>query len=208
MMSCLQKNSKASFEKATEIYEKDCDDFLRNSSKIAHPYAYLAHKMGQTAEGHEVVQNVHAKSVLNTGLSIFYLTKLDRIDKAIQLLEKTVKLAQKEDGPFMKKGQKMLFSIETVKNLSLAVENSKDKFVQIRLAKVFRQLDSVAAISEQSIESMITAPIDTTKSMKYKREKNRLVRQRTAESYSDAIHGISKEEIQHQKDLQNENGLL
>jgi hypothetical protein len=47
------------------------------------------------------------------------------------------------------------------------------------LSKAFRKLHAVAAISNKSLLSVVTETIDITKNMKFHREKNKLVRQKT-----------------------------
>ena len=56
------------------------------------------------------------------------------------------------------------------------MEQSGDKVLQVKLATVFKKLDSVAALSKQSLFEIVAGPIDVTKAMKYKREKNKHAR--------------------------------
>ena len=53
------------------------------------------------------------------------------------------------------------------------------KIFQVKLSTVFRKLDTVAAISNKSLLGVVTETIDITKNMKFHREKNKLVRQKT-----------------------------
>ena len=53
------------------------------------------------------------------------------------------------------------------------------KIFQVKLSKVFRKLDTVAAISNKSLLAVVTETIDITKNMKFHCEKNKLVRQKT-----------------------------
>ena len=53
------------------------------------------------------------------------------------------------------------------------------KIFQVKLSTVFRKLDTVAAISNKSLLAVVTETIDITKNMKFHREKNKLVRQKT-----------------------------
>ena len=95
------------------------------------------------------------------------------------VLETAVKNAAYHDSPLGRKGEKIIFSLETVDCLTKAVEKSKDKNLQVKLSKVFQKLDSVAAISDKSLLGVVTETIDITKNMKFHREKNKLVRQKT-----------------------------
>jgi hypothetical protein len=95
------------------------------------------------------------------------------------VLDTAVINAANHDSPLGKKGEKMIFSLETVNCLTKAVEESKDKNLQVKLSKAFRKLDAVAAISDKSLLGVVTETIDITKSMKFHREKNKLMRQKT-----------------------------
>ena len=95
------------------------------------------------------------------------------------VLETAVKNAEYQDTPLGQKGEKITFSLETVNCLTKAVEESKDKNLQVKLSKAFRKLDAVAAISNKSLLGVVTETIDITKNMKFHREKNKLVRQKT-----------------------------
>lgn len=179
MMSCLQLNTTESFVKASEIFNNICDENFQKSARIAHPYALLAHNQGQTVEAYEIVSNVRGQSVMRSGMMVFLLTKLNRLSDAIKVLEAAVKNAAYHDSPLGKKGEKITFSLETVNCLTKAVEESKDKNLQVKLSKAFRKLDAVAAISNKSLLGVVTETIDITKNMKFHREKNKLVRQKT-----------------------------
>ena len=128
---------------------------------------------------------------------VLFLSKMNRIAESIQLLENLVKNATMEGGIYTKMSEKIVFSIEIAKNLTETVEKSGDKNLQIRLAKVFRQMDSVAVISDKNVTEMIAQTIDVTKKMKYKREKNRIARQREAETVTNALNDIQQEENEH-----------
>ena len=65
--------------------------------------------------------------------------------------------------------------METVKCLTEAVENSGDPNLQLRLSKLFKKMDTVAAISNKTLLDVVTETIDITKDMKYHRQKNRLL---------------------------------
>ena len=96
----------------------------------------------------------------------------------LSVLESAVKNAEYQDTPLGQKGEKITFSLETVNCLTKAVEESKDKNLQVKLSKAFRKLDSVAAISNKSLLGVVTETIGITKNMKFHREKNKLVRQK------------------------------
>jgi hypothetical protein len=84
-MSCLQLNTTESFVKASEIFNNICDENFQKLSRIAHPYALLAHNQGQTVEAYEIVSNVrNSQSVVRAGMKVFLLTKLDRLSDAIK----------------------------------------------------------------------------------------------------------------------------
>ena len=97
----------------------------------------------------------------------------------LSVLETAVKNAEYQDTPLGSKGEKITFSLETVNCLTKAVEESKDKNLQVKLVKAFGKLDAVAAKSNKSLLGVVTETIDITKNMKFHREKNKLVRQKT-----------------------------
>jgi len=82
-----------------------------------------------------------------------------------------------------------------IKNLTSAVEESEDKFLQVKLAKLYQKMDRFCAISDQTLMQIVTAPIDVTSNMKYKRLKNKHLRERRAKSSTFmAIEDIEEEE--------------
>ena len=175
MMSCLRLNTKESFEKASEIYNS-LDDTDQIIARIAHPYALLSHLQGQTIEAHNIISSLPSKSVIKTGLLVTFLTKLNRFNDALRTLESVLKEAQNQDSPLAKRGEKIIFSLETVHDLTKAVEARNDKSLHVKLAKIYKNLDRVAAISELNLIDIVAGPIDVTKNMKYRREKNRFLR--------------------------------
>ena len=174
LMSCLRLNTHESFFKASEIFHS-LDDKYQVMARIAHPYALLAHFHGETIEAYEVVSSLPSKTVIKTGLLVTFLTKLNRINDALRILEVAINEAQNTDSPLARRGEKIIFSLETVKELTEAVE-AKDKATQVKLARIYKRLDSVAAISHLDLIEIVAGPIDVTKNMKYRREKNRFFR--------------------------------
>ena len=184
MMACLRLNTPESYKKATEIYN-GLDDKFQIYARIAHPYALLAHLQGDTVEAYEAVARVRSRTVIKTGLLVTFLTKLNRFNDAFRALELVIKEAQTSDSPLGRRGQKVIFSLETVRALTEAVEAVEDKALHVKLARIYKNLDSVAAISEQSLVDIVAGPIDVTSGMKYKRQKNRAVRQMRNETLFD-----------------------
>ena len=174
LMSCLRLNTHESFVKASEIFHS-LDDKYQVMARIAHPYALLAHFHGETIEAYEVVSSLPSKTVIKTGLLVTFLTKLNRINDALRILEVAINEAQNTDSPLARRGEKIIFSLETVKELTEA-EEAKDKATQVKLARIYKRLDSVAAISHLDLIEIVAGPIDVTKNMKYRREKNRFLR--------------------------------
>ena len=87
-----------------------------------------------------------------------------------------MKFESRKDAPLGKaRAEKITFSMETVKCLTEAVENSGDPNLQLRLSKLYKKMDTVAAISNKTLLDVVTETIDITKDMKYHRQKNRLM---------------------------------
>ena len=122
----------------------------------------------------KISNSLHRTWGPKTVSGLFYIVSF-----ILSVLEAAVKNAAYHDSPLGKKGEKITFSLETVNCLTKAVEESKDKNLQVKLSKVFRKLDAVAAISNKSLLGVVTETIDITKNMKFHREKNKLVRQKT-----------------------------
>jgi hypothetical protein len=175
-MSCLRLNSKESYEKSHTIFHKICDEKSQKASRIAHPYALLASLQGHETEAFEVVSQVARKSVIRTGLLITLLTNMGRFSDAIGQLEAVLNEMEIQDSAIKSTG-KIIFSIETIEKLTQDVEKSEDKILQVRLASIFNRLDKVASISEKNLMDTVASPIDVTRGMKYKREKNKYLRQ-------------------------------
>ena len=100
---------------------------------------------------------------------------MNRINDALHVLQVVINEAQNTDSPLARRGEKIIFSLETVKELTEAVE-AKEKALQVKLARVYKRLDSVAAISHLDLIEIVAGPIDVTKNMKYRREKKRFLR--------------------------------
>ena len=66
---------------------------------------------------------------------------------------------------------KHIFSLESVKALTKAIENRNDLKLNARLAGVFSKLDKIASITEQSIIQIVTAEIDANSPLKYRRRR-------------------------------------
>ena len=81
---------------------------------------------------------------------------MNRLSDAIKILENVVKKAYDVDKPLGQSGEKIIFSHQTITTLTKRVETSGDKILQIRLATVFRKMDSVAALSDKSLCDIIT----------------------------------------------------
>ena len=173
MMSCLQLNTPESFNIASDIFDKTCDEKQRKSSRIAHPYAFLAYQQGDLKKALEIVEQCNSQSVLRKCLQVFFLTKLQEYGKALSKLDKLAKKSQNQNG------NKIIFSVEVVRNLTQEIQSNSDKSLHVKLAQIFLQLDSVASISEKSMFDLITDTIDVTNDMKYRREKNRIASQQS-----------------------------
>ena len=81
---------------------------------------------------------------------------MDRLSDAIKVLENVVIQAHDEDKPLGQSGEKIIFSHQTITALTKRVEKSGDKILQIKLATVFRKMDTVAALSDKSLCDIIT----------------------------------------------------
>jgi len=196
MMSCLKLNTQESYIKATEIFA-DCSEYLQKLPRISHPYALLAYNNGQIVEAYEIVSNGARRSTVKIGIKVFFLTKLNKISAAIRVLENTLKFESRKDAPLGKaRAEKITFSMETVKCLTEAVENSGDPNLQLRLSKLYKKMDTVAAISNKTLLDVVTETIDITKDMKYHRQKNRLMLTQKATSTTD----IQLEDLQDMED--------
>ena len=84
MMSCLRLNTEESLTKATEIFN-NCDEYFQKLPRIAHPYALLAYNHGQVEEAYKIVSNGSSRrSIVKTGIVVFFLSKLNRLSAAIK----------------------------------------------------------------------------------------------------------------------------
>ncbi len=108
MFSCLKLNTKESVEKASQIYNKQCSNFVQKSGFVSHPYALLLCQQGQLEEAYEVISNAFSKSMIRTQLKLFILTKLNRLTDAVAVLEHLATQASQEDSPLMKSGDKQI----------------------------------------------------------------------------------------------------
>lgn len=173
MMSCLRLNTAESLESAsTFVNERNL-----TVSRVAHPYALLASNQGNHLLAYETVSLVPRTSVIRTGLLVYLLVKLNRLPEAMDLLDGVIREAESEDGPLSNKSN-IIFSIETVTHLTKAVEACGDKALQVRLATLYGRLDKVASIGPNSLLETVAGPIDVTKGLQYKRQKNRIAYER------------------------------
>merc|ERR1712079_112234 len=128
---------------------------------------------------------------VNTGMRVFFLSKSNKLSAAITVLESKGKSARHRKNPIV---EKIIFSMETVNCLTEAVENSGDQNLQLRLSKLYQNMDSVAVISDKTLFDIVTETIDITKDMKYHREKNKEILNQKAKEAAEKADGKQLED--------------
>ena len=177
MMACLHINTPSSLEAANAFYNGPSGGQIMKISRVVQPYALLLFLQGKTSHALETVSLLPTRHfpVLRAGIMVYFLANLNRPEEACSLLESVLRNSEREDRSLaMARGQnipKLIFSIESVKALTKAVENRKDVSLNARLAGIFSRLDKVASITDKKMLHLVTAEIDADNAMKYKRRR-------------------------------------
>lgn len=177
MMSCLRLNTSSSLNAATGFYNGKSGGHIMKISRVVHPYALLLCLQDSPRLALETVSLLSTKHfpVLRTGIKVYFLAKLNRPEEACALLENALRNSEREDRALASsRGQgvpRLIFSIESVKALTEALENRKDVSLNARLAGIFSRLDKVASITEKNMVELVAADIDADRSIKNKRLK-------------------------------------
>ena len=175
MMACLKLNTPSSLEAAQGFYNGPAGGQLMQISRVVHPYVLLLDLHNKKSQALETMSLLSTRNFrpLRAGIMVYLLSNLDRPYEACTLLESSLRNSEREDRALaMARGQnfpKHIFSLESVKALTKAIESRNDLKLNARLAGVFSKLDKIASITEQSMIQIVTADIDANSQLKYKR---------------------------------------
>lgn len=158
-MAALYKiGTKEAFKEAQSLYGR----MIKNGGRATLIFALFAHNMGKLEVAYKALTNdnyTSKKSKFNTNLKLKILTKAERLKDALTLIRTEMLPMYACDSSFA-------IVYKVMQELAEKVKSSQDDELITEMTELCQILDDTVAMTEDSVEQLVFAPIDHGRKVK------------------------------------------